>query len=73
MGVGLEIVLNGFGLDDPLIGSISALVHQLRRLVIVHRLDLGLAVLDVWALNLEILDEHFLSLSFSLTFLSNKI
>ena len=57
-GAGPEVVLDGLGADDPAGGAVLALVHQLRRVVPVLRLDLRRAVPHVRALDAEALDEH---------------
>uniref|UniRef100_J3LKW3 Uncharacterized protein n=1 Tax=Oryza brachyantha TaxID=4533 RepID=J3LKW3_ORYBR len=57
-GAGPEVVLDGLGADDPAGGAVVALVHQLRRVVPVLRLDLRRAVPHVRALHAEALDEH---------------
>lgn len=58
MGISFELVLNGFGLDNPLIGAISVLVNKLCGFVVVHRVNLTLVVFNIWALNLKALDKH---------------
>ena len=58
VGVGLELVVDGLGADDPLGGAVVALVHQLRGVVAVLRLYLAGAIPDVRALHAEALDEH---------------
>jgi hypothetical protein len=65
-GAGPEVVLNGLGADDPAGGAVLGLVHQLRRVVPVLRLDLRRAVPHVRTLNAEALDEH-LGLSLDLS------
>lgn len=57
-GAGPEVVLDGLGADDPAGGAVLGLVHQLRRVVPVLRLDLRRAVPHVGALDAEALDEH---------------
>lgn len=57
-GSGPEVVLDGLGADDPAGGAVLGLVHQLRRVVPVLRLDLRRAVPHVGALDAEALDEH---------------
>ena len=60
--VGLELILNSLRLDDPLKSrAFTVLMDQLSGLIIVHRMDLILCVLDVGTLYLETFYEHFLS------------
>ena len=56
--ISLEIIFDRLGLDDPLIGPISLLMNKLSGLIGVHRLNLTLCVLDIWALYFKALDKH---------------
>ena len=58
MGVGLELVLDGLGLDNPLIGPISVLMNKLCGLIVVNGVDLTLGVFHIGALYLKALDKH---------------
>lgn len=58
MGIGLELILDGFGLDNPLVGPIPVLMNQFCGLVVVHRMNLTLCVFHIRALYLEIVDKH---------------
>lgn len=58
MGICLELVLDRFGLDNPLVGPIPVLMNKFSGLVVVHRMNLTLSVFHIWALYLEILDKH---------------
>lgn len=60
MGISFELIFNSLGLHNPLIGAISALMNELCGLIVVHRLDLVVCVLNIWAIDLEALDEHLL-------------
>lgn len=60
MGIRLEFIFHSLGLHSPLIGAIPVLMDKLSGLVVVHRLNLILGVLDVRTLYLEALNEHFL-------------
>ena len=59
MSVSFELVLDGFGFDNPLVRPFPALMDELSGLVAVHGVNLTLRVRHVWALDLEALDEHF--------------
>lgn len=59
MDIGLELVLDGFGLDNPLVVSIPVLMMNLFGcLVDVHRMNLTICVFLIRAIYLEILDKH---------------
>lgn len=57
--VGLELICDGLGLDDPFIGSVPVDMNELGRFVAVEGPDLMIRICDVWALDLKALDEHF--------------
>lgn len=58
MSIGLELVVNRLGLHHPLVGTVPALVDELRGLVTVHGVDLAVGVTDIGAVDFEALDEH---------------
>lgn len=58
----LEVVFDGLWFDDPLIGTVPVLMNKLGRFVTVDRFDLMICVFHVGALNLKLLNKHFLSL-----------
>lgn len=56
---GLEIVDDGLRLDIPLlgVGAVSILVYKLSCIILVLRLDLILPILNVWAVDTEVLNK----------------
>ena len=59
MGVGLELVFDGFGFNSPLVSAIPVLVNKFSGFVVVHGLNLSLGVFHIRTLDLKVLDEHF--------------
>lgn len=58
MDISLEFVFYSFGLDNPLVSPIPVLMNKLGGVVIVHRVNLILCVLNIWTLYLKALNEH---------------
>lgn len=59
MGIGPEFIFDSLGLDNPLVGAIPVLMNKLGGLIVVHRMNLILCVLDIRTLNLKAFDKHF--------------
>lgn len=61
MGVSFELIFDGFGLDNPLIGAISVFMNELCGFIAIYRVNLIFCVVDIGAVNLKALDKHDLS------------